>query len=72
MSALSASTETVNLQISNKLQLKQKEVDDVLGGEEAWKNVDRTEGRLLGLKRQLSSFVLESASGNCCISSAGC
>ncbi|MCO5600692.1 hypothetical protein L7F22_054807 [Adiantum nelumboides] len=33
----------IDRKISNKLQLKQKEVDDVLGGEEAWKNVDRTE-----------------------------
>ncbi|KAI5077853.1 hypothetical protein GOP47_0007677 [Adiantum capillus-veneris] len=33
----------IERKISNKLQLKQKEVDDVLGGEEAWKNVDRTE-----------------------------
>ena len=34
-------------QITNKLQLSKKEVDDVLGGEEAWKNVDRTEGKAL-------------------------
>jgi hypothetical protein len=35
------------LQISKKLVLKQKEVTDVLGGEDAWKNVDRTAGVLL-------------------------
>jgi hypothetical protein len=35
------------LQISKKLVLKQKEVADVLGGEDAWKNVDRTAGVLL-------------------------
>jgi hypothetical protein len=34
------------LQISKKLVLKQKEVTDVLGGEDAWKNVDRTAGVL--------------------------
>lgn len=34
----------VEWQVSKKLPLKQKEVDDVLGGEDAWKNVDRTEG----------------------------
>lgn len=33
----------IERKISKKLQLKQKEVDDVFGGEEAWKNVDRTE-----------------------------
>jgi DNA-directed RNA polymerase III subunit RPC11 len=32
------------VQISKKLNLKKKEVDDVLGGEDAWKNVDRTQG----------------------------
>lgn len=39
------------MQISNKLKLKKKEVDDVLGGEDAWKNVDRTQGKfpVLGL-----------------------
>ncbi|CAG8505971.1 3563_t:CDS:2 [Acaulospora morrowiae] len=29
----------------NRTILKRKEVDDVLGGEEAWKNVDSTEAR---------------------------
>ncbi|KAG6542870.1 hypothetical protein Mapa_015774 [Marchantia paleacea] len=33
----------IEKKISKKLALKQKEVDDVLGGEDAWKNVDRTE-----------------------------
>nr|ADE76569.1 unknown [Picea sitchensis] len=33
----------IERKISKKLQLKKKEVDDVFGGEEAWKNVDRTE-----------------------------
>jgi len=32
------------LQVSKKLKLKNKEVDDVLGGDDAWKNVDRTPG----------------------------
>jgi DNA-directed RNA polymerase III subunit RPC11 len=35
----------MNEQITNKLELPKKEVDDVLGGEEAWKNVDRTESK---------------------------
>lgn len=34
----------MDIQISKKLNLKKKEVDDVLGGEDAWKNVDRTQG----------------------------
>uniref|UniRef100_A0A0D6R9A9 DNA-directed RNA polymerase subunit n=1 Tax=Araucaria cunninghamii TaxID=56994 RepID=A0A0D6R9A9_ARACU len=29
--------------ITKKIPLAKKEVDDVFGGEEAWKNVDRTE-----------------------------
>ncbi|CAG8829851.1 3174_t:CDS:2 [Gigaspora margarita] len=29
----------------NRTTLKRKEVDDVLGGEEGWKNVDSTEAR---------------------------
>eukprot|EP00270_Netrium_digitus_P001596 TRINITY_DN11769_c0_g1_i1.p2 TRINITY_DN11769_c0_g1~~TRINITY_DN11769_c0_g1_i1.p2 ORF type:complete len:120 (+),score=11.16 TRINITY_DN11769_c0_g1_i1:29-361(+) len=33
----------ITLKISKKLQLETKDVDDVLGGEEAWKNVDKTE-----------------------------
>ncbi|CAM6023129.1 unnamed protein product [Sphagnum balticum] len=32
----------IERKISKKLVLKQKEVADVLGGEDAWKNVDRT------------------------------
>ncbi|KAJ7565184.1 hypothetical protein O6H91_02G051800 [Diphasiastrum complanatum] len=33
----------IDRQISKKMPLAKKEVDDVLGGEEAWKNVDRTQ-----------------------------
>lgn len=33
----------IQQKVTKKLQLPKKEVDDVLGGEEAWKNVDRTE-----------------------------
>ncbi|GBG80853.1 hypothetical protein CBR_g31408 [Chara braunii] len=29
--------------VSKKLPIKKKEVDDVLGGEDAWKNVDKTD-----------------------------
>ncbi|KAG0566966.1 hypothetical protein M758_7G094000 [Ceratodon purpureus] len=32
----------IDRKVSKKLKLKKKEVDDVLGGEDAWKNVDRT------------------------------
>lgn len=36
------------VQISSKKYPKLKEVDDVLGGKEAWENVDSTEGLLFG------------------------
>ncbi len=32
----------VEQKFENKLHLERKEVDDVLGGEDAWKNVDKT------------------------------
>lgn len=32
------------LQHTSRKELKRKEVDDVLGGADAWKNVDSTEG----------------------------
>ena len=32
----------VNQQFENTITLERKEVDDVLGGEDAWKNVDKT------------------------------
>ena len=35
----------VNRKISKKVYLKRKEIDDVLGGEDAWKNVDKTQGQ---------------------------
>ena len=35
------------LQISSKKYPKLKEVDDVLGGKEAWENVDSTEGNVM-------------------------
>lgn len=31
-------------QMTTRQHLKRKEVDDVMGGEEAWKNVDSTDG----------------------------
>ena len=31
------------------MKLKEKEVDDVLGGAEAWENVDQTDGELDGV-----------------------
>ena len=33
------------VQISKHAKLDRKEVDDVLGGEEAWKNAQKTDGR---------------------------
>eukprot|EP00244_Chara_vulgaris_P006643 TRINITY_DN2513_c0_g1_i1.p2 TRINITY_DN2513_c0_g1~~TRINITY_DN2513_c0_g1_i1.p2 ORF type:complete len:111 (-),score=24.68 TRINITY_DN2513_c0_g1_i1:133-465(-) len=33
----------IDRKVSKKLPIKKKEVDDVLGGEEAWKNVDKTD-----------------------------
>ena len=35
----------VQHKFENKMQLDRKEVDDVLGGADAWKNVDQTEIR---------------------------
>lgn len=32
-------------QMTTRLHLKRKEVDDVMGGEESWKNVDSTDGK---------------------------
>jgi DNA-directed RNA polymerase III subunit RPC11 len=31
---------------ASRVELKRKTVDDVLGGEDAWKNVDSTDGKL--------------------------
>lgn len=31
--------------MEKKLRLQRKQVDDVLGGEEAWKNVSKTDGK---------------------------
>lgn len=33
------------LKHTSRKELKRKEVDDVLGGADAWKNVDSTEGK---------------------------
>lgn len=33
-------------QMTTRQHLKRKEVDDVMGGEESWKNVDSTDGEL--------------------------
>ena len=47
------------LQITTVVPLKKKEVDDVLGGEEAWKNVASTDGvqRMVLLLHQSSILV---------------
>lgn len=36
----------ITQQISMRTHLERKQVDDVLGGEDAWKNVDQTDGEL--------------------------
>lgn len=33
----------VNQKITSRVTLQRKQIDDVLGGEEAWKNVDQTD-----------------------------
>ena len=38
-------TNNINTKYSSDTKLKRKEVDDVLGGADAWDNVDRTEAR---------------------------
>ncbi|KAK1944388.1 DNA-directed RNA polymerase III subunit RPC10 [Phytophthora citrophthora] len=35
----------INDKVEKKVPLQRKQVDDVLGGEEAWENVDQTETR---------------------------
>lgn len=34
-------------EVKNVIQLQTKQVDDVLGGKDAWKNVDQTDGKLI-------------------------
>ena len=36
----------INSTIRSRVHITPKEVDDVLGGDEAWKNVDKTAGAL--------------------------
>lgn len=47
------------IQISSKKYPKLKEVDDVLGGKEAWENVDSTEGLLLGKPKIVYYLVIQ-------------
>lgn len=35
-----------SFQYTERTHLSRKEVDDVLGGEDSWKNVDKTDGEL--------------------------
>jgi len=39
------------------VKIKKKEVDDVLGGEEAWANVDRTEAQCPACKHNVAYFL---------------
>ncbi len=38
-------TKNVTKKYTSQIKLKKKEVDDILGGADAWENVDRTETR---------------------------
>lgn len=33
-------------QVTSRMYLERKQVDDVMGGEDSWKNVDSTDGTL--------------------------
>ena len=48
------------VQISVSAILKRKEVDDVLGGEDAWKNVQKTDGEEASLLKDFTSCSLPS------------
>lgn len=39
-------------QITMRTHLKRKQVDDVMGGKEAWANVDRTESQSLSWRKR--------------------
>ena len=41
--------------VTKKVTLQRKKVDDVLGGAEAWKNVDQTEGYILLLVANITT-----------------
>lgn len=34
-------------QVTSRMYLERKQVDDVMGGEDSWKNVDSTDGTLV-------------------------
>eukprot|EP01027_Heterolobosea_sp_BB2_P010924 GEZU01015956.1.p1 GENE.GEZU01015956.1~~GEZU01015956.1.p1 ORF type:complete len:110 (+),score=8.69 GEZU01015956.1:74-403(+) len=40
----------VSTKLTHKVRMKTKKVDDVLGGEEAWKNVDKTQVKCINPK----------------------
>ncbi len=39
----------ISEKIKNKLEMEVKQAEDILGGKEAWANVDQTEGTLMSL-----------------------
>lgn len=45
-------TSHAHLQMTSRTRLKRKEVDDVLGGEEMWKDADQTDSEFLCLNRR--------------------
>lgn len=36
----------MDFQVTSRMYLQRKQVDDVMGGEDSWKNVDSTDGTL--------------------------
>ena len=44
LNILASQTYFAAVQIVNSVKLERKEVDDVLGGPDAWKNVQKTDG----------------------------
>lgn len=58
---------SMNSQLAQEHGLQRKEVDDVLGGENAWDNVDRTEGvpYIYFLKQCMMNKVIVASWGTC-------
>lgn len=38
-------------QVTSRIRLERKQVDDVMGGEDSWKNVDSTDGMFITFDR---------------------
>lgn len=48
----------INEKVEKKVPLQRKQVDDVLGGDEAWENVDQTESERPHIHSQRLSLVI--------------